>query len=86
GMNVVIMGGGMVGQGALSVLHALGANVTVMDINPGLLRTLGNQYNNLFSKPMAKSHATAAIILICIIKYYKMLCTNVFASQQYSCI
>ena len=31
GMNVVILGGGIVGQGALSVLYALGANVTVMD-------------------------------------------------------
>ena len=46
GMNVVIMGGGNVGQGALSVLHALGANCTVLDINPGLLRTLGDRYNN----------------------------------------
>jgi len=46
GMNVLILGGGMVGQGALSVLHALGANVTVMDINPGLLRTLNNQYSS----------------------------------------
>ncbi len=45
GMNVLILGGGIVGQGALSVLYALGANVTVMDINPGLLRNLSYQYN-----------------------------------------
>ncbi|MBR2490419.1 MAG: alanine dehydrogenase, partial [Ruminiclostridium sp.] len=37
GMNVLILGGGIVGQGALSVLHALGANCTVMDINIGVL-------------------------------------------------
>lgn len=45
-MNVLILGGGLVGQGALSVLHALGANVTVMDINIGLLRTLCDRYSN----------------------------------------
>lgn len=46
GMNVVILGGGLVGQGALSVLHALGANVTVMDINVGVLRMLGDKYSS----------------------------------------
>lgn len=46
GMNVVILGGGLVGQGALSVLHALGANVTVMDINVGVLRMLGDKYKS----------------------------------------
>ena len=44
GMNVLILGGGVVGQGALNILYALGAQVTVMDINPGLLRTLEYQY------------------------------------------
>ena len=44
GMNVLILGGGTVGQAALSVLYALGARVTVMDINIGLLRTLKRQY------------------------------------------
>ncbi len=45
GINALILGGGTVGQGALSVLHALGANVTVMDINVGVLRMLGDRYN-----------------------------------------
>ena len=45
-MNVLILGGGIVGQGALSVLHALGANVTVMDINIGCLKMLGDKYQN----------------------------------------
>ncbi|MDO5131909.1 MAG: NAD(P)-dependent oxidoreductase [Eubacteriales bacterium] len=46
GMNVLILGGGVVGQGALSVLYALGANVTVMDINMGLLRQLADRYQS----------------------------------------
>ena len=45
GMNVLILGGGVVGQAALSVLHALGAWCTVMDINIGTLRSLSRQYN-----------------------------------------
>ena len=35
-MNVLILGGGVVGRGALEVLFALGANCTIMDINVGL--------------------------------------------------
>ena len=62
GMNVVIMGGGMVGQGALSVLHALGANVTVMDINPGLLRSLANQYNNKINTMYCTQETIASIL------------------------
>ena len=44
GMDVLILGGGTVGRAALSVLHALGAWVTVADINIGTLRSLQNQY------------------------------------------
>lgn len=46
GMNVLILGGGSVGQGALSVLYALGASVTVMDINTGALKMLMDRYGN----------------------------------------
>ena len=46
GMNVIILGGGLVGQGAVSVLHALGAKVTVMDINISVMRMLLNKYNH----------------------------------------
>lgn len=45
GMKVLILGGGVVGQAALSVLHSLGAWCTVMDINIGTLRALSRQYN-----------------------------------------
>ncbi|MCQ4636046.1 alanine dehydrogenase [Anaerovorax odorimutans] len=46
GMNVVILGAGIVGKAALSVLHALGAKVTVMDISLGVLREVEAQYHN----------------------------------------
>lgn len=45
GMKVLILGGGTVGQAALSVLHALGAWCTVMDVNIGTMRSLSRQYN-----------------------------------------
>lgn len=44
-MRVLILGGGLVGKGALEVLYALGAKVTVMDINAGVLRKLKEDYN-----------------------------------------
>lgn len=44
GMKVLILGGGIVGQAALSVLHALDAWCTVMDINIGTLRSISRQY------------------------------------------
>ena len=46
-MKVLILGAGQVGQGALSVLYALGADCTVMDINFGRLRTLAYEYNGI---------------------------------------
>lgn len=46
GMNVVILGAGIVGKAALSVLHALGAKVTVMDISLGVLREVESLYHN----------------------------------------
>ncbi|MEG0829176.1 MAG: alanine dehydrogenase [Anaerovoracaceae bacterium] len=46
GMNIIILGAGIVGKSALSVLFALGANMTVMDINLGTLREIGAQYHN----------------------------------------
>ena len=62
GMNVLILGGGTVGQGALSVLYALGANVTIMDINPGLLRTLGNQYNQKINTMFCTQETIASVL------------------------
>ena len=62
GMNVLILGGGVVGQGALSVLHALGANVTVMDINAGILRLLGDRYNQKINTMYCTKEAIASVL------------------------
>ncbi len=62
GMNVVIMGGGLVGKGALSVLYALGANVTVMDINVGLLRQLSDKYNNKINTMICNQDTIKSIL------------------------
>lgn len=62
GMNVLILGGGVVGQGALSVLYALGAKVTVMDINVGVLRMLSDRYNQKIDTMVCTKEAIAAIL------------------------
>lgn len=62
GMNVLILGGGIVGQGALSVLHALGANVTVMDINVGLLRTLQERYQSRINTMFCTKETITAVL------------------------
>ncbi len=62
GMNVLILGGGIVGQGALSVLYALGAKVTVMDINAGVLRMLSDRYNQKIDTMFCTKEAIAALL------------------------
>ncbi len=62
GMNVLILGGGMVGQGALSILYALGANCTVMDINPGVLRNLSYQYNQKINTMFCTQDTIASVL------------------------
>jgi alanine dehydrogenase len=46
GINALILGGGVAGEGALSVLYSLGASVTVMDVNLGRLYDLLTKYNS----------------------------------------
>jgi alanine dehydrogenase len=62
GMNVLILGGGVVGQGALSVLYALGANVTVMDINVGILRMLGDRYDQKINTMFCTRETIASVL------------------------
>lgn len=62
GMNVLILGGGVVGQGALSVLYALGANVTVMDINVGILRMLGDRYDQKINTLFCTKETIASVL------------------------
>lgn len=62
GMNVLILGCGVVGQGALEVLHALGANCTVMDINVGLLRSLLSRYDSRIRTMLCNKEAIASVL------------------------
>ncbi len=61
-MNVLILGAGVVGQGALEILHALGANCTVMDINAGLLRTLLGRYNRQINTMLCSKEAITSVL------------------------
>ena len=62
GMKVLILGGGTVGQGALSVLYALGASVTVMDINVGTLKMLLDRYNGKINTMYCTKEAIASVL------------------------
>ena len=61
-MNVLILGAGVVGRGALEMLFALGANCTVMDINVGVLRSLLTQYGSKISTMMCNKEAIASVL------------------------
>lgn len=61
-MNVLILGGGTVGQGALSVLYALGANVTVLDIRMEILRTLRDRYENKINAMHCTKETVASLL------------------------
>lgn len=41
GINAIVLGAGVVGRGAVDILASLGAKVTLMDINIGILRQCG---------------------------------------------
>lgn len=62
GMNVLILGGGIVGQAALSVLYALGANCTIMDINPGVLKKISDQYNMHVNTMFCTKESIASVL------------------------
>ena len=61
-MNVLILGAGVVGRGALEILHALGAACTVMDINVGALRSLLSQYGSSISTLLSNKEAIASVL------------------------
>ncbi len=62
GMNVLILGGGVVGQAALGVLYALGANVTLMDINVGVLRNTADKYQNKINTMLCSRETIASVL------------------------
>ena len=49
-------------QGALQVLHALGAHCTVMDINVGLLRSLSYQYGSAIDTMLCNQQTIASVL------------------------
>ena len=61
-MNVVILGGGIVGKSALQVLHALGARCTVFDINIGTLRALQMQYGDSIDTALSTRQNIAKVL------------------------
>lgn len=62
GMNVLILGAGIVGRSALQVLHALGAHCTVMDINVGVLRAVMEQYGSRVNTMMCNKETIRSIL------------------------
>jgi alanine dehydrogenase len=62
GMNVLIMGAGVVGQGALEVLYALGANCTVMDINVGVLSATAAHYKSKINTMFCTQETIASVL------------------------
>lgn len=61
-MNVLILGCGVVGMGALEVLHALGANCTVMDINVGVLRNVLTRYKSQVNTMLCNKETIASVL------------------------
>lgn len=59
--KVTVIGGGVVGTNAAKIAMGLGADVTIIDLNPDRLRQLddqfGTQINTLMSNPLNIAHA-----------------------------
>ena len=62
GMNVLILGAGMVGRNALEVLYALGAHCTVMDVNVGVLHMLMEKYDSKIDTMMCNKETIASVL------------------------
>ncbi|MDC3414058.1 alanine dehydrogenase [Aquibacillus sp. 3ASR75-11] len=60
--NVVIIGGGIVGTNAAKMAIGLGANVTLLDINPTRLRELDNQFNGQINTVMSNQFNIAEAV------------------------
>lgn len=62
GINVVIMGAGVVGKSALQVLYSLGARVTVLDINIAVLREVGSLYHGHVHTMLCNKEVIASLL------------------------
>jgi alanine dehydrogenase len=60
--NVVIVGGGIVGTNAAKMAIGLGANVTLLDINPDRLRQLDDQFHGRLNTLMSNSYNIAEAV------------------------
>jgi len=62
GIKALVLGGGIVGKAVASVLHSLGAWVTVMDINIGTLRDIGKQFNEEVNTMISNRYNIAKLL------------------------
>lgn len=66
--KVAVIGGGVVGTNAAKIAMGLGADVTILDLNPARLRELedifGNQVNTVMSNPLNIAEAVAESDLV----------------------
>ena len=62
GIHALVLGGGIVGQNVISVLNALGAHVTVMDINIGTLRSIAMQFDQRVDTQISNRYNIAKIL------------------------
>lgn len=62
GVNALVLGGGIVGRSVTSVLNALGARVTVMDINIGTLRNIGQQFHETIDTEISNRYNIKKIL------------------------
>ncbi|MFD2922195.1 alanine dehydrogenase [Halobacillus naozhouensis] len=60
--EVVIIGGGIVGTNAAKMALGLGANVTLLDINPNRLRELDNEFSGRINTVMSNEFNIAAAV------------------------
>ena len=62
GVKALVIGAGTVGRACTSVLHALGAWVTVMDINIGVLRDISKQFNEEVNTEISNHYNLSKIL------------------------
>jgi alanine dehydrogenase len=61
--KVVVLGGGVVGQNAIAMAVGMGADVTVLDRNVDVLRTLDKHYGNRIRTVMSNNEAVERHVL-----------------------
>ncbi len=61
-INVLVMGNGVVGKGAIEVLYTMGARVTVMGGNVGRLREMTSKYNGKISTMISSKYNLQKIL------------------------